>query len=152
MTASTASVVLCPNCGHQTYTYCSTRRYGIKIRYRKCSKCLTKIKTIQQLDDLQAGEKVVPVMTPTEQGRYLADLRAKQAKRRASMCQANSLSNREIAEIKYLLKNNVQTQAYTAMQYGVDTLSIQKIANGVVFSNIKTPRRMVDLWEALPCL
>ena len=145
MTASTASVVLCPNCGHQTHTYCSTRRYGIKIRYRKCSKCLTKIKTIQQLDDLPAGEKVVPVMTPKEQGRYLADLRAKQAKRRASMCQANSLSNREIAEIKYLLKNNVQTQAYTAMQYGVDTLSIQQIANGVVFSNIKTPRRMVDL-------
>ena len=145
MTASTASIVLCPNCGHQTATYCATRRYGIKIRYRKCSECQSRIKTIQQLDNLEAGEKIVPVMTPQEQGRYLADLRAKQAKRRASMCQANSLTNREVAEIKYLLKNNIQTQAYTAMQYGVDTLSIQKIANGVVFSDIKTPHRMVDI-------
>ena len=145
MATSTASVVLCPKCGTQTATYCATNRYGIKIRYRRCSACQNRIKTIQQLDNPEAGEKIVPVMTPKEQGKYLADLRAKQAKRRASMCQANSLSNREIAEIKYLLKNNVQTQAYTAMQYGVDTLSIQKIANGVVFSNIKTPRRMVDL-------
>ena len=145
MATSTASVVLCPECGTQTATYCATRRYGIKIRYRKCSNCQNRIKTIQQLDNLEAGEKIVPVMTPKEQGRYLADLRAKQAKRRASMCQANSLTNREVAEIKYLLKNNIQTQAYTAMQYGVDTLSIQKIVNGVVFSNVKTPRRMVDI-------
>ena len=145
MTASTASIVLCPKCGTQTATYCATNRYGIRIRYRKCSACQNRIKTIQQLDNPEAGEKIVPVMTPKEQGRYLADLRAKQAKRRASMCQANSLTNREVAEIKYLLKNNVQTHAYTAMQYGVDTLSIQKIANGVVFSNVKTPRRMVDI-------
>lgn len=84
-------------------------------------------------------------MTPKEQGRYLADLRAKQAKRRASMCQTNRLTKREAAEIKYLLKNNVQTQAYTAMQYGVDTLSIQKIVNGVAFADVATPRSMADL-------
>ena len=145
MTASTASVVMCPKCGHQTHAYCSTKRYGIKIRYRKCSACQNRIKTIQQLDNPEAGEKIVPTMPAKEQGKYLADLRAKQSKRRASMCQANSLTNREVAEIKYLLKNDVQTAAYTAMQYGVDTLSIQKIVNGVVFSNVKTPRRMVDL-------
>ena len=145
MATSTASVVLCPECGTQTATYCATNRYGVKIRYRKCSKCQNRIKTIQHLDNPDAGEKIVPVMTPKEQGRYLADLRAKQAKRRASMCQTNRLTKREAAEIKYLLKNNVQTQAYTAMQYGVDTLSIQKIVNGVAFADVATPRSMADL-------
>ena len=100
---------------------------------------------MQQLDDPETGEKIVPVMTPREKGEFVREMRAKQATRRASMCQTNRLTKREAAEIKYLLKNNIQTQAYTAMQYGVDTLSIQKIANGVVFSNVKTPRRMVDI-------
>ena len=145
MATSTASVVLCPKCGAQTATYCTSRRHGIKTRYRKCYACENRIKTVQQLDGLQAEEKIVPTMTPEEQSKYFAEIRDKQAKRRASMCQANSLTNREVAEIKYLLKNNVQTEAYTAMQYGVDKLSIEKIANGVVFSNVKTPRRMVDI-------
>ena len=145
MTASTASVVLCPNCGHQTATYCATRRYGVKIRYRKCSKCQTRVKTIQPLDKEMAGEEIVPIMTPQEHQKYLAELRAKQAGNRSAMHKIHKLTNREIAEIKYLLKNKVQTQAYTAMQYGVRKEDIHNIAIGDWFADIATPRSLADL-------
>ena len=145
MAASTASVVHCPNCGHQTATYCATQRYGVKIRYRKCSKCQTRVKTVQPLDNVMADEKIVPIMTPQEHQKFLAELRAKQAGTRAVMHKIHKLTKREIAEIKYLLKNKIQTQAYTAMQYGVRKEDIHSIAIGVWFADIPTPRSLAEL-------
>lgn len=145
MAASTASVVFCPNCGHQTATYCASKKLGVKIRYRKCGKCDTRVKTVQRLDDLEAGEKIVPVLTQEEQNKFLADLRAKQVARRAVMNRANKLNVREVAEIKYLVLSKVQTPAYTAMQYGVEKATIERIVTGASFAHVKTPRSLADL-------
>lgn len=145
MATSTASVVLCPNCGHQTHTYChGTRKPDIKTRYRKCRKCDTRVKTIQHLDDPEAGETIVPVMTPEEQGRHLAQCRARQKGRRKAMKQIK-LTERDVAEIKFLVLNNIQTQAYTAMQYGVEKTAIHRIATGACFADVKTPKSLADL-------
>ena len=145
MATSTASVVLCPKCGTQTATYCATKRYGVKIRYRKCSACQTKVKTVQQMDNLAGGERIVPIMTPQEHSKFIAELRAKQAGTRLVMHRICKLTNREVGEIKYLLKNKVQTQAYTAMQYGVRKEDIHGIVIGVWFAEIPTPRSIADL-------
>jgi len=145
MAVSTASFIPCPKCGRQTVTYCyGTKKVDVKIRYRKCTKCDTRIKTIQRLDDLEAGEKVVPVMTPEEQGKHLAQCRARQKGRRTAMKQMK-LTERDAAEIKYLVHNNIQTQAYTAMQYGVEKTAIHRIATGACFADVKTPRSLADL-------
>ena len=145
MATSTASVVLCPNCGHQTATYCASKKLGVKIRYRKCGKCDTRVKTVQRLDDLEAGEKIVPVLTQEEQNKFLADLRAKQVARRAVMNRANKLNVREVAEIKYLVHSKVQTPGYTAMQYGVEKAIVERIIAGTSFAHVKTPRSLADL-------
>ena len=145
MTTSTASVVFCPNCGHQTVTYCGSKKLGVKIRYRKCGKCDTRVKTIQRLDDLASGEEIVPVLTQDEQNKFLAGLRAKQAARRAAMNRANKLSIREVAEIKFLVLNQAQTAAYTAMQYGVEKATIDRITTGVSFPDVPTPESLADL-------
>lgn len=145
MATSTASVVLCPECGTQTATYCATNRYGVKIRYRKCSKCQNRIKTVQPLETPLAGERIVPIMTPQEHGKFLAELRAKQAGTRSVMHKIHKLTKREIAEIKYLLKNKIQTQAYTAMQYGIRKEDIHSIAVGDWFADIPTPRSLAEL-------
>ena len=145
MTVSTASFIPCPKCGRQTATYCyGTKKVDVKTRYRKCTKCDTRIKTIQRLDDPEAGEKVVPVMTPEEQGIHLAQCRARQKGRRTAMKQMK-LTERDAAEIKYLVHNNIQTQAYTAMQYGVEKTAIHRIATGACFADVKTPRSLADL-------
>ena len=145
MTVSTASVVRCPKCGTQTATYCyGTKKPDVKIRYRRCPKCENRIKTIQRFDDPEAGEKIVPTMTQEEQNKHLAKLRATQQGRRKSM-KGMKLTERDAAEIKYLVLNNVQTQAYTAMQYGVEKTAIHRIATGVCFADIPTPKSLADL-------
>tara|TARA_R100000951_G_scaffold35176_1_gene29777 strand:- start:584 stop:1030 length:447 start_codon:yes stop_codon:yes gene_type:complete len=148
MPVSTASVVLCPKCGTQTATYCyGTKKPDVKIRYRRCPKCENRLKTVQQLDNPKAGEKIVPTMTADEQGKFLAECRAKAARqkgRRKAMKQIK-LSERDVAEIKYLIHNNIQTQAYTAMQYGVEKTSIHRIATGACFADIPTPKSLADL-------
>ena len=55
------------------------------------------------------------------------------------------LTERDAAEIKYLVHNNIQTQAYTAMQYGVEKTAIHRIATGACFADVKTPRSLADL-------
>ena len=145
MAVSTASFIPCPKCGQQTSTYAASKKVGVKVRYRKCSKCNTHLKTVQQLDNLEAGEAVVPVLTQEEQNKFLADLRAKQVARRAVMNRANKLNVREVAEIKYLVHSKVQTPAYTAMQYGVEKVTIERIVAGTFFAHVKTPRSLADL-------
>ena len=145
MTSSTASVVNCPKCGTQTATYCyGTKKVDVKVRYRRCPKCENRIKTIQRFDDPEAGEKIVPTMTPEEQGKFLAQCRARQKGRRKAMKQIK-LTERDVAEIKYLVHNNIQTQAYTAMQYGVEKTAIHRIATGVCFADVPTPKSLADL-------
>ena len=148
MATSTASVVLCPKCGTQTATYCyGTKKPDMKVRYRRCPKCENRIKTIQYFDDLEAGEKIVPTMTVEEQNKFLAECRAKAARqkgRRKAMKQIK-LTERDVAEIKYLVHNNIQTQAYTAMQYGVEKTSIHRIATGACFADVPTPKSLADL-------
>ena len=145
MKVTTASVVHCPNCGHPAPIICAHKKYGVKIRYRKCRKCDTRVKTIQPLDDPASKEKVIPALTEEENNKFFADLRSKYASRRASMNRVNKLNIREIAEIKYLVLNNVQTQAYTAMQYGVEKTAIHRIATGACFADVPTPRSLADL-------
>ena len=148
MAVHTASFVSCPICGTQTATYCyGTKKPDVKIRYRKCPKCNNRLKTIQFFDDLEAGEKIVPIMTPDEQEKSLAAARAKAARqkgRRKAMKQIK-LTERDVAEIKYLVHNGIQTQAYTAMQYGVEKTSIHRIATGACFADIPTPKSLADL-------
>lgn len=84
-------------------------------------------------------------MTPQEHGKFLAELRAKQAGTRSVMHKIHKLTKREIAEIKYLLKNKIQTQAYTAMQYGIRKEDIHSIAVGDWFADIPTPRSLAEL-------
>jgi hypothetical protein len=148
MPVSTASVVLCPKCGTQTATYCyGTKKPDVKVRYRRCPKCENRLKTIQRLDDLEAGEKIVPTMTMEEQGKFLAECRAKAARqkgRRKAMKQVK-LTERDVAEIKYLVLNGIQTQAYTAMQYGVEKTAIHRIATGACFADVPTPKSLADL-------
>ena len=148
MPVSTASVVLCPKCGTQTATYCyGTKKPDVKIRYRRCPKCEYRLKTIQRFDDPEAGEKIVPTMTVDEQGKFLAECRAKAARqkgRRKAMKQIK-LTERDVAEIKYLVHNDIQTQAYTAMQYGVEKTAIHRIATGACFADIPTPKSLADL-------
>ena len=141
----TASVVPCPNCGHSSAIICAHKKLGVKIRYRKCRKCDTRVKTIQPLDDPAANEVVVPVLTEEANNKFFADLRSKHVARRASMNRANKLNVREIAEIKYLVHNRIQTQAYTAMQYGVEKTTIHSIANGDCFADVPTPTSLADL-------
>lgn len=148
MAASTASVVLCPKCGTQTATYCyGTKKPDVKVRYRRCPKCENRLKTIQRFDDLEAGEKIVPTMTAGEQAKFLAECRAKAARqkgRRRAMNQVK-LTERDVAEIKFLVLNNIQTQAYTAMQYGVEKTAIHRIATGACFADVPTPKSLADL-------
>ena len=148
MAVHTASFVSCPKCGTQTATYCyGTKKSDMKIRYRKCPKCNNRLKTIQFFDDLEAGEKIVPIMTPDEQEKCLAAARAKAARqkgRRKAMKQIK-LTERDVAEIKYLIHNGIQTQAYTAMQYGVEKTSIHRIATGACFADVPTPKSLADL-------
>ena len=157
MPKSTASIVLCPKCGTQTATYCyGSKNAEIKTRYRKCPKCANKIKTIQRFDNPEAEEKIVPTMTYEERGRHLAECRAKsrltqseakaarQQGRRKAMNQIK-LNERDVAEIKFLIHNDVQTQAYTAMQYGVERTSIHRIAIGACFADVPTPKSLADL-------
>ena len=144
MAASTASFIPCPKCGQQTSTYAASKKVGVKVRYRKCGKCNTHLKTVQQLDNLEAGEEVVPVLTQEEQNKHLANLRATQQGRRKSM-KGMKLTERDAAEIKYLVLNNIQTQAYTAMQYGVEKTAIHRIATGACFADVPTPKSLADL-------
>lgn len=148
MPVSTASVVNCPKCGTQTATYCyGTKKPDVKIRYRRCPKCENRLKTVQQLDDPEAGETIVPTMTADEQGKFLAECRAKVARqkgRRKAMKQIK-LTERDVAEIKYLVLNGIQTQAYTAMQYGVEKTAIHRIATGACFADVPTPKSLADL-------
>ena len=148
MPVSTASVVLCPKCGTQTATYFyGTKKPDVKIRYRRCPKCEYRLKTIQRFDDPEAVYKIVPTMTVYEQGKFLAECRAKAARqkgRRKAMKQIK-LTERDVAEIKFLIHNDVQTQAYTAMQYGVEKTAIHRIATGACFADIPTPKSLADL-------
>ena len=144
MAVSTASFIPCPKCGQQTSTYAASKKVGVKVRYRKCGKCNTHLKTVQQLDNLEAGEEVVPVLTQEEQSKHLASLRATQQGRRKSM-KGMKLTERDAAEIKYLVLNNIQTQAYTAMQYGVEKTAIHRIATGACFADVPTPKSLADL-------
>ncbi len=148
MPVSTASVVLCPKCGTQTATYCyGTKKPDVKVRYRRCPKCENRLKTIQRFDDPEACEKIVPTMTADEQGKFLAECRAKVARqkgRRKAMKQIK-LTERDVAEIKFLVLNNIQTQAYTAMQYGVEKTAIHRIATGACFADVPTPKSLADL-------
>lgn len=149
MTKATASRIYCPNCGNQTQTYChSHRKANVKIRYRKCRKCDTRVKTFQYLDDIEAGEHIVPNPTPEESNKNrseaLAGVSKHQKGRRAAM-RNMKLTERDAAEIKFLIHNNIQTQAYTAMQYGVEKTAIHRIATGACFADIPTPKSLADL-------
>ena len=148
MPVSTASVVLGPKCGTQTATYCyGNKKPDVKVRYRRCPKCENRLKTIQRFDDLEAGEKIVPTMTAEEQGKFLAECRNKAARqkgRRKAMKQVK-LTEQDVAEIKYLVLNGIQTQAYTAMQYGVEKTAIHRIATGACFADVPTPKSLADL-------
>lgn len=146
MAKSTASRVYCPNCGYQTHTYCrSDRRANVKIRYRKCRKCDTRVKTIQYLDDIESGEHVVPNPTPEESNNNRSVAMSKYQKGRRKAMNGIKLTERDVAEIKFLIHNDVQTQAYTAMQYGVEKTAIHRIATGACFADIPTPRSLADL-------
>ena len=144
MAVSTASIVYCPKCGHRTNTYCGATRGTVKVRYRKCPKCEHRLKTLQQLNGDDKSELIVPVVTPEEQAKLLSDARKRQAGRRAAMNQIK-LTVREVAEIKYLVHNKIQTQSYTAMQYGVEKTAIHRIATGACFSDVQTPKSLADL-------
>jgi len=144
MPISTASVVNCPMCGAQTATYCyGGKKPDIKTRYRKCTKCDCRVKTIQRLDVPGAPEEVSPKLTVGE----ATDLRQegrRQAGRRRAMNQVK-LTERDVAEIKYLVHNEVQTQAYTALQYEVDKSTIHRIMTGACFADIPVPKTLRNL-------
>jgi len=146
MAKSTASKVYCPNCGTQMHTYCSSsRKAGAKVRYRKCRACGTNLRTIQYLDNLEAGEEVLPYRTPEEINRSRSELMSKHQRGRREARHRIKLTDRDVAEIKFLIHNEVQTQAYTAMQYGVEKTAIHRIVNGDCFADIPTPRSLADL-------
>ena len=146
MTKSTASKIYCPNCGHQTHTYChSHRKANAKVRYRKCGKCDTRVKTVQYLDDIESGEHVVPNPTPEESNKNRSIALSKHQKGRRKAMNGIKLTERDVAEIKFLIHNDVQTQAYTAMQYGVRKEDIHNIAVGDWFADIATPKSLADL-------
>ena len=146
MTKSTASKIYCPNCGHQTHAYChSLRKVNVKVRYRKCRKCDTRVKTVQYLDNIEAGEHVVPNPTPEESNRNRSEALSKHQKGRRKAMNGIKLTERDVAEIKFLIHNDVQTQAYTAMQYGVEKTAIHRIATGACFADIPTPSSLADL-------
>ena len=146
MTKSTASKIYCPNCGHQTHTYCrSDRNAHVRIRYRKCRKCDTRVKTIQYLDKVESGEHVVPNPTPEESNKNRSRALSKHQKGRRLAMNQIKLTERDVAEIKFLIHNDVQTQAYTAMQYGVEKTAIHRIVTGACFADIPTPKSLADL-------
>ena len=146
MAVSTASRVYCPNCGYQTHTYCSSgRRPIIKIRYRKCRKCDTRISTTQRLDVVGAVEEIQPNRTEEEINQSRSELCSKYQRGRRDAMNQIKLTERDVAEIKFLIHNDVQTQAYTAMQYGVEKTAIHRIVTGACFADIPIPRSLADL-------
>ena len=146
MAKSTASKIYCPNCGTRTHAYChSYRKANAKVRYRKCRKCDTRVKTIQYLDDIESGEHVVPNPTPEESNKNRSVAMSKHQKGRREAIKQIKLTERDVAEIKYLIHNGIQTQVYTAMQYGVEKTAIHRIATGACFADIPTPKSLADL-------
>ena len=103
------------------------------------------VKTVQYLDNIEAGEHVVPNPTPEESNRNRSEALSKHQKGRRKAMNGIKLTERDVAEIKFLIHNDVQTQAYTAMQYGVEKTAIHRIATGACFADIPTPSSLADL-------
>lgn len=124
-----AEQIGCPACGNETTkVICGHIKGTEKIRRRKCLKCGTNVKTIQQVEPEIGREVVTPFLTVEE----------KRARRRASP-RHTKLTVTDVMQIKYFLSKKSFTTRDLAAQYGVQKGCISSIIRGQSWKDISTP-------------
>ena len=114
-----ASKITCPNCNHSYMRYSSIRRTDTQaIRYRYCTNCGHKLRTVQELDPPGTQEQIVPYVTLGE-GRYNA-----------------KLQEYEVKDILRMYSQGIYSQVDLALQYEVNQGTISAICTGKTWKSL----------------
>ena len=105
-----ASRITCPNCNHSYMRYSSIRRTDTQaIRYRYCTNCGHRLRTLQQLYPPTSPE----IITDYAENRFNA-----------------KLEPHEVLDIRRMYRNGIYSQADLAIQYDVHQSTISQACRG----------------------
>lgn len=123
--------VSCPKCNHLSSRIIGGWHDNVtKFRRRRCGNCRNNYKT-KQLINPPGEEILVPLLSLEERMQV-----------RRESPKATKLTPKEVAEIKYLLKNSDFTERDLAIQYGVERGCITSIKRGQSWADIPTPSKL----------